>query len=154
MPIPKPTAAETQNDYVGRCMSEISGEYPQDQAVAICISTYRKDNMKKIKSTDKKVMARIKYDTEFRGINLAPLEKGPNDPCWSDYVQIGTKIVDGREVPACVPLSEIELELEKDCMCNLAEYPWEQCIEDQMKRYENKDIAEAVCGMIRSKYGS
>ena len=23
MPIPKPTAAETQNDYMGRCMNEI-----------------------------------------------------------------------------------------------------------------------------------
>jgi hypothetical protein len=152
MPIPKPTAAETQNDYVGRCMSEISGEYPQDQAVAICISTYRKDNMKKIKSTDKKVMARIKYDTEFRGINLAPLEKGPNDPCWSDYVQIGTKIVDGREVPACVPLSKIEMELEYDGI-DLQEYPWDQCVLEQTDRYGSKDIAEKVCGMIRSKYG-
>lgn len=153
MPIPKPTATETQNDYVGRCMSEISGEYPQDQAVAICISTYRRDNMKKIKSTDKKVMARIKYDTEFRGINLAPLEKGPNDPCWSDYVQIGTKIVDGREVPACVPLSQIEMEIE-EAGVNLAEdYPWETCIADQTARYGSEEIANKVCGMIRSKYG-
>ena len=34
----------------------------------------------------------------------APLEKDENDPCWEDYVQVGTKIVDGREVPNCVPL--------------------------------------------------
>ena len=66
----------------------------------------------------------------------------------------GTKDMDGREVPNCVPLSKIEIEMEGDCMCKLAEYPWEQCIEDQMKRYESKEIAEAVCGMIRSKYGS
>jgi hypothetical protein len=51
-------------------------------------------------------MARIKYDTDFRGINLAPLEKGPNDPCWENYVQVGTKVVDGREVPNCVPLND------------------------------------------------
>lgn len=106
MPIPKPTSAESQNDYVGRCMSEIGGEYPQDQAVAICISTYRREGMKKIKDTEKKAMARIKYDTEFRGINLAPLEKGENDPCWENYVQVGTKVVDGREVPNCVPLED------------------------------------------------
>ena len=99
MPIPKPTAAETQNDYMGRCMSEIGGEYPQDQALAICISTYRKENMKKIKYTDKKVMARIKYDADFEGINLVELDA----PCWDDYEQIGTKTVDGREVPNCVP---------------------------------------------------
>jgi hypothetical protein len=153
MPIPKPTAAETQNDYVGRCMSEISGEYPQDQAVAICISTYQRDNMKKIKSTDKKVMARIKYDTDFRGINLAPLEKGPNDPCWEDYVQVGTKTVDGREMPNCVPLSKIEMELQYDGI-NLEDYPWDQCVLEQTDRYGSKDIAEKVCGMIRSKYGS
>jgi len=153
MPIPKPTAAETQNDYVGRCMSEISGEYPQDQAVAICISTYDRENMKKIKSTDKKVMARIKYDTEFRGINLAPLDKGPNDPCWEDYVQVGTKVLDGREVPNCVPLAKIEMELEQEGV-KLQDYPWDQCVLEQTDRYGSKDIAERVCGMIRSKYGS
>jgi hypothetical protein len=153
MPIPKPTAAETQNDYVGRCMSEISGEYPQDQAVAICISTYQRDNMKKIKSTDKKVMARVKYDTDFRGINLAPLEKGPNDPCWENYVQVGTKSVGGREVPNCVPLAKIEMELEQEGV-KLQDYPWDQCVLEQTDRYGSKDIAEKVCGMIRSKYGS
>lgn len=156
MPIPKPTATETQNQYVGRCMSEISGEYPQDQSVAICISTYRRDSMKKIKSTDKKVMARIKYDTEFRGINLAPLEKGPNDPCWSDYVQIGTKIVDGREVPACVPLeaaAEEAMELKGIKLAEGEDYPWEQCIADQTERYGDEETANKVCGYIRSKYG-
>lgn len=32
-------------------------------------------------------------------------------------------------------------------------YPWEQCIEDQMKRYGSKETAERVCGYIRAKYG-
>ena len=100
MPIPKPTAAETQNDYVGRCMTEISGEYPQDQAVAICISTYQRGEMKKIKSTDKKVMARINFDAKFKGINLTNLGEN-SSACWDNYIQVGTKIVDGREVPDC-----------------------------------------------------
>jgi hypothetical protein len=158
MPIPKPTASETQNDYVGRCMSEISGEYPQDQAVAICISTYQRDNMKKIKSMDKKAMARIKYDTNFRGINLAPLEKGPNDPCWENYVQVGTKIVDGREVPNCVPFEGELQKIEEMKGINLQEegvsYPWDECIADQTARYGDEEIAKKVCGMIKSKYGS
>jgi hypothetical protein len=106
MPIPKVNANETEDQYIGKCMEAIGGEYPQEQALAICYSTYRKDNMKKIKSMDKKAMARIKYDADFKGINLAPLEKGPNDPCWENYVQVGTKIVDGREVPNCVPLED------------------------------------------------
>lgn len=29
-------------------------------------------------------------------------------PCWDGYEQIGTKIVDGREVPNCVPLEDAE----------------------------------------------
>ena len=156
MPIPKPKAEETKNEYVGRCISDISGEYPQDQAAAICISTYDRKELSTQKFSDpqRRVQSKLNFEKKYEGINLAPLEKGPNDPCWEDYVQVGTKTMDGREVPNCVPLSKIEIEMEADCMCNLAEYPWEQCIEDQMKRYENKDIAEAVCGMIRSKYGS
>lgn len=34
---------------------------------------------------------------------------------------------------------------------SLAAYPWDQCIEDQMKQYGDKDIAEAVCGKIKSE---
>ncbi len=44
---------------------------------------------------------------ELSGVKInkfEPLEKGENDPCWENYVQVGTKIVDGREVPNCVPL--------------------------------------------------
>jgi len=44
---------------------------------------------------------------ELSGIkknDFEPLEKGENDPCYEDYVQVGTKMVDGREVPNCVPL--------------------------------------------------
>ena len=107
MPVDKPKAGETKEQYLKYCIpEEIKAGYEVEQAAAICISTYDRENMKKIKSTDKKVMARIKYDTDFRGINLAPLEKGPNDPCWENYVQVGTKVVDGREVPNCVPLND------------------------------------------------
>jgi len=48
-----------------------------------------------------------KIKLELKGLKInsfAPLEKGENDPCWDDYVQVGTKIVDGREVPNCVPM--------------------------------------------------
>ena len=36
MPIPKRESGERENDFIPRCMSEISGEYEQDQALAIC----------------------------------------------------------------------------------------------------------------------
>lgn len=44
MPIPKPKSSENKSTFVSRCISEISGEYPQDQSVAICISAW--DNEK------------------------------------------------------------------------------------------------------------
>ena len=44
MPIPKPKPDESQDDYIGRCISFVKSEDPntsQDQAVAICFSTWR-----------------------------------------------------------------------------------------------------------------
>jgi hypothetical protein len=95
MPIPNPSSSETQNDYVGRCMSEISGEYPQEQAVAICISTYQKETMSK--PTEQRIADKLS------GIHLMA---GLEDACWTGYEAIGTKILDGREVPNCVPIKE------------------------------------------------
>ena len=42
--------------------------------------------------------------SDIKPNKFEPLEKGEDDPCWEDYVQVGTKIVDGREVPNCVPM--------------------------------------------------
>lgn len=30
-------------------------------------------------------------------------------------------------------------------------YPWDDCIKDQMERYHNKETAEKVCGTIKAK---
>lgn len=95
MPIPNPSNAETQNDYVGRCMSEITGEYPQEQALAICISTYQKETMSKDKQQ--------RVADKMSGIDLLA---GLEDACWTGYEAIGTKILNGREVPNCVPIKE------------------------------------------------
>ena len=52
----------------------------------------------------------IKIRLETQKINkpkeFEPLEKGEDDPCWEGYVQLGTKILDGKEVPNCVPIKE------------------------------------------------
>lgn len=40
-PIPSPSGDEDENTYMGRCMKAISGEYEQDQALAICYAKYR-----------------------------------------------------------------------------------------------------------------
>jgi hypothetical protein len=100
MPIPNPQSGESQSEFVSRCIGEIRGEYPQDQAAAICYNKYT-ENM----NTESKVLNRIKKfrEEELKGINLN--EDGSvnlEEPCWKNYRQYGTKIVDGREVPNCV----------------------------------------------------
>jgi hypothetical protein len=105
MPIPKPEGNETEDKYISRCIGEIASEYDvEGQAYAVCKSTYDKDKMSKITDTTAKVMARVAYDTKFRGINLQAA--GLEDACWPGYEAIGTKDMDGREVPNCVPISE------------------------------------------------
>lgn len=103
MPIPSVKSGQSEQEYVSECISAIIDEYGQEQGSAICYNTYRKErNM----STQGKVTSKLR-EQSYRGINLlADLEKGPNDPCWESYVQVGTKMVDGREVPNCVPLEK------------------------------------------------
>jgi hypothetical protein len=101
MPVDKPKSGETQDQYLEYCVPlEIKSGKPQDQALAICISTYRKDKMSKLKTSQERFTAKLKYSQDFRGINLTNL--GINsEACWDNYIQVGTKIVDGREVPDC-----------------------------------------------------
>jgi hypothetical protein len=104
MPV-KPEAGETKDQFVSRCIGEeVSAGYDTPQAAAICYSYWDKENMSKIKYTEDKVMARVAYDSKFRGINLQAA--GLEDACWPGYEAIGTKDMDGREVPNCVPIKD------------------------------------------------
>jgi hypothetical protein len=148
MPIPKPNGGESQNEYVGRCMSEIAAEYDtNEQAVAICINTYQQGSMSK--STEQRIADKLS------GIHLL---EGLEDSCWDGYVAIGTKELDGREVPNCVPIKEEASKVQMEKKYNFAEggtsYPWDECIADQTARYGDEETAKKVCGYIKSEYGS
>ena len=96
MPIPQPNKNENQSDFLKRCTPALYPEYnDQRQAVAICIDTYEKAHMNL--STEDRVAIKMK------GISL--LEENDN-PCWDGYEQYGTKDVDGKEVPNCIPIQE------------------------------------------------
>lgn len=43
MPIPNPRSDEQEQDYISRCISELYDEYGQEQAAAICYSTWREN---------------------------------------------------------------------------------------------------------------
>jgi hypothetical protein len=95
---------ESENDFISRCIGEeVGAGYEQSQAAAICYSYWDKENMSKITDTTSKVMASVNFNNKFRGINL--LAEG-DDPCWDGYEQYGTKDMDGREVPNCIPISD------------------------------------------------
>jgi hypothetical protein len=99
MPIPNPTPKEREEEYVSRCIGEIYDEYGQEQSAAICYNTYRKaEGMR----GDRLVMSKLNQLNKYKGINL----KEGGDPCWEGYEQYGTKDVDGREVPNCIPVKE------------------------------------------------
>ena len=55
MPVPKPKEGESQDDYMKRCMHEVSKntERSNDQNVAICMNTWRDAHPSAPKPKDK-----------------------------------------------------------------------------------------------------
>jgi hypothetical protein len=95
MPI-KPTKSETEQEFIGRCMSEEATAFPDKwKRHAVCISYWEKNL-----STQTKVNRRF---SKFKGITLTKLQNGLEDSCWPGWKALGTKILDGREVPNCIP---------------------------------------------------
>ncbi len=99
---------ETEEQFISRCIgTEIGSGKEQEQAAAICYSYWRKDKMSKLKGQDK-IIETLKYNRDFRGVNLTNFGEN-SDACWEGYIQVGTKILDGREVPDCRgPVEEME----------------------------------------------
>lgn len=102
MPIPKPTAGQSESEFVSECIREIIDEYGQEQAAAICYNTYRSES----KMTAQQKIASKFREIQYKGINLFAEGEGLESSCWDGYEAIGTKILDGREVPNCVPIKE------------------------------------------------
>lgn len=101
MPIPKPSAGQTEQEYVSECISAIYDEYEQEQAAAICYETYRKETG----MSGVNLIASKLREIQYKGIKLAEGD-GLEDSCWDGYEAIGTKILDGRTVPNCVPIKD------------------------------------------------
>jgi len=90
MPI-KVKSGETEQEFVSRCIPiEIGYGKSADVAAGICYSIYQNRNM----TTQQIVNQKFKNIADKREMEL-------EGACWDNYIQIGTKIVDGREVPDC-----------------------------------------------------
>jgi hypothetical protein len=102
MPVDKPKAGETQEEYLAYCIpAEINAGYEQEQASAICYETYRKETG----MSGVNLIASKLREIQYKGIKLAEGD-GLEDSCWDGYEAIGTKILDGRSVPNCVPIKD------------------------------------------------
>jgi hypothetical protein len=74
----------------------------------------------------------------------------PN-PCWEGYEAIGTKIVDGREVPNCVPIKENQSKVNEEFVIptpgaeeSESDYIG-RCMSAISGEYDTKEQALAVC---------
>ena len=103
MPVDNPKAGETKEQYLEYCIpEEIKAGYEVEQAAAICISKYdRKElSMKKFSDPQRRVQSKLNFDKKYEGINIVNFGEN-SDACWENYIQVGTKIIDGKEVPDC-----------------------------------------------------
>jgi hypothetical protein len=96
-------SGETEDQFIGRCMGVEKDSFPDEaQRYAVCKSIWDRGKMKSAKRTAQKVKLKYDYIQNFKGINLE--EGGLENACWEGYVAIGTKELNGREVPNCVPV--------------------------------------------------
>jgi hypothetical protein len=110
MPV-NPRQGEGEQEFISRCIGEeISAGYEQTQAAAICYSYWRRQEMSKLRTSQERFTAKLKYSQDFRGINLQAA--GLEDACWPGWTAVGTKELDGRTVPNCVPDPNEELEVQ------------------------------------------
>ena len=58
-------------------------------------------------------------------VNWIAFKKEDNNPCWEGYEQIGTKMLNGKEVPNCVPIKKEKME-------SISDYP--ESIKNNAKR--------------------
>lgn len=86
MPIPKVQGNENEDTFISRCISQIIDEYGQEQAAGICYGVWRESKMS---SQERMINKMNKTQMELEGA------------CWPGYIQIGTKIKNGKEVPDC-----------------------------------------------------
>ena len=103
MPL-KPRPSENEQEFISRCMSEEKDSFPEEaQRYAICKSKWDRKELSKQKFSDpqKRVMSKLNFEEKYRGINL--LAKPDDDPCQTGYRQLGTKMLDGKDVPNCIP---------------------------------------------------
>jgi len=74
-------------------------------------------------------------DVEIPDLMMDDVEKDSDDPCWAGYVQLGTKMKNGKEVPNCVPMEEAKKQMNERL---LNEIPSEDKLVDMLLRDQDR----------------
>lgn len=69
MPIPKPEAGEDQAAFMARCMKVASGEFPHDQAAAICMKQWGDEKISANMTEDEAQLELLKIRNHVRGLD-------------------------------------------------------------------------------------
>jgi hypothetical protein len=82
--------------------------------------------------------------------NKEKFEDETEGPCWEGYEQIGTKILDGREVPNCVPIKEEQSKVKEGFPIPSPSGETEEeyiskCISEIIGEYPEEGQAYAIC---------
>ena len=187
MPIPKYDGTP-EKEWIGKCMSEISSEYEQGQALAIC---YNQMDVNMSLETLAKIPLEIIGDNEEKILDYLPDVKSnemENDyiprcivvlyPEYYDETMATSLCADKYQRKITVtnlkkqnlnsmkakPMSDFDrnkLEFQallankqlRERGIHLADYPWDECIADQIKQYGDEETAKAVCGKIKAESG-
>lgn len=96
---------------------------------------------------------KLKEVNKYKFGYMPKMEDEVESPCGEGYIQQGTKMVDGKEVPNCVKKEEVEVKDEMPMEYqeeDMGKYPWDECIADQLARYGDEETAKKVCGAIKA----
>ena len=171
MPV-KPTGSETEDEFISRCMGEEKSSFPDNaQRYAVCKSKWDSQNMSvdlqdnEIDSLPEPKAGEERDKYIMRCIPTIYHKGGEYDQrtaismCSSKYEnskeQLGEvkmkSAFDRQLEQAQFNLTEVQLKREG---VDLADYPWDQCISDQLDKGYSEESANNICGYIKAKYGS
>jgi hypothetical protein len=139
MPIPSKNPGETKDEFVSRCISSLSGEYPTDQAAAICYGQFSKYQMQE----------EIAPEIDPKELEACMLElQGQN----ASYVGAAAmKICVDRLTAKAKEDAAEEAGIVSPEFKKFAEYPWDECIADMKAEGYGEEAAKRICGAIRAK---
>ena len=112
--LPEVKPNEQEHDYLARCVIVLYPEYTDEQkGYSLCADKYQ--NVITVSDKRRETLSKIMKGKGNNDItntihnkikNISLEEKGLEGACWEGYEAIGTKIVDGKEVPNCVPIKK------------------------------------------------